>query len=103
MQGAALELAELRTTLIGKPPTMQLYSNQNGQLVTDGEQFLDLLVSQITNPVRWDRVMAAMQGHGAQIVELPPAGALSGLLKRGVEDCRTVPLRTPQDFEKVDL
>ena len=103
MQSAALELAELRTTLIGKPPTMQLYSNQNGQLVTDGEQFLDLLVSQITNPVRWDKVMTAMQGLGAQIVELPPAGALSGLLKRGVEDCRTVPLRTPQDFEKVDL
>lgn len=103
MESAAIELAGLRSTLIGKTPTMSLYSNQNGQLVTDGEHFLDLLVSQVTNPVRWDKVMAAMQGHGAQIVELPPAGALSGLLKRGVEDCRTVPLRTPQDFEKVEL
>jgi [acyl-carrier-protein] S-malonyltransferase len=102
MESAQLELAQLRTTLTGKTPIMKLYSNQDGQLVTDGEKFLDLLVSQVTNPVRWDKVMAAMQGHKAEIVELPPAGALSGLLKRGVEDCRTVPLRTPQDFEKVE-
>jgi [acyl-carrier-protein] S-malonyltransferase len=102
MDSAQLELAQLRSTLTGKTPIMKLYSNQDGQSVTDGEQFLDLLVSQVTNPVRWDRVMAAMQGHHAEIVELPPAGALSGLLKRGVEDCRTVPLRTPQDFEKVE-
>ena len=102
MDSAQLELAQLRTTLTGKTPIMKLYSNQDGQSVTDGEQFLDLLVSQVTNPVRWDKVMAAMQGHNAEIVELPPAGALSGLLKRGVEDCRTVPLRAPQDFEKVE-
>jgi [acyl-carrier-protein] S-malonyltransferase len=82
---------------------MKLFSNQSGQLVTDGNQFLDLLVSQVTSPVRWDLVMASFQGHNAEVVELPPAGTLSGLLKRGVEDCRTVPLRTPQDFEKVEL
>jgi [acyl-carrier-protein] S-malonyltransferase len=102
MDSAQLELAQFRSTLTGKTPIMNLYSNQDGQLVTNGEKFLDLLVSQVTNPVRWDKVMAAMQGHNAEIVELPPAGALSGLLKRGVEDCRTVPLRTPQDFEKVE-
>jgi [acyl-carrier-protein] S-malonyltransferase len=81
---------------------MNLYSNQGGQLVTDGETFLDLLVSQVTNPVRWDKVMVDLRGLEAEIVELPPAGALSGLLKRGVEDCRSVPLRNPQDFEKVE-
>lgn len=103
MEEARRELAQLRTTLTGKTPVMNLYSNQEGQLVEDGEQFLDLLVSQVTNPVRWDKVMLALGGQNAEIVELPPAGALSGLLKRGVDDCRTVPLRTPQDFEKVEL
>lgn len=102
MESARLELARFRASLAAKPPTLKLYSNQNGQLVTDGEEFLDLLVSQVTNPVRWDLIMASFQGHNAEVVELPPAGALSGLLKRGVEDCRTVPLRTPQDFEKVE-
>lgn len=103
MEGARLELAQLRTSLTGKTPVMKLYSNQAGQLVKDGEQFLDLLVSQVTSSVRWDKVMLAMTGQHAEIIELPPAGALSGLLKRGVDDCRTVPLRTPQDFEKVEL
>lgn len=102
MESARLELAELRATLRGQPPQLSLYSNQAGQLVDDGEKFLDLLVSQVTNPVRWDRVMIALQGSNAEVIELPPAGALSGLLKRGVEDCRAIPLRIPQDFEKVE-
>lgn len=102
MESARLELAELRATLRGQPPQLSLYSNQAGQLVDDGEKFLDLLVSQVTNPVRWDKVMIALQGSNAEVIELPPAGALSGLLKRGVEDCRAIPLRIPQDFEKVE-
>lgn len=102
MESARLELAELRATLRGQPPQLSLYSNQAGQLVDDGEKFLDLLVSQVTNPVRWDKVMIAFQGSNAEVIELPPAGALSGLLKRGVEDCRAIPLRIPQDFEKVE-
>ena len=103
MESARLELSQFRASLTAKTPTLKLFSNQSGQLVTDGDEFLDLLVSQVTSPVRWDLVMASFQGHNAEVVELPPAGALSGLLKRGVEDCRTVPLRTPQDFEKVEL
>lgn len=102
MESARVELAAMRRNLTGKTPVMNLYSNQGGQLVTDGETFLDLLVSQVTNPVRWDKVMVGLRGLEAEIVELPPAGALSGLLKRGVEDCRSVPLRNPQDFEKVE-
>lgn len=102
MESARLELAELRATLRGQPPQLSLYSNQAGQLVDDGEKFLDLLVSQVTNPVRWDKVMISLQGSNAEVIELPPAGALSGLLKRGVEDCRAIPLRIPQDFEKVE-
>jgi len=102
MESARVELAAMRRNLTGKTPVMNLYSNQGGQLVTDGETFLDLLVSQVTNPVRWDKVMVDLRGLEAEIVELPPAGALSGLLKRGVEDCRSVPLRNPQDFEKVE-
>lgn len=102
MESARLELAELRATLRGQPPQLSLYSNQAGQLVDDGEKFLDLLVSQVTNPVRWDKVMISLQGSNAEVIELPPAGALSGLLKRGVEDCKAIPLRIPQDFEKVE-
>ena len=82
-------------------PSIPLWSNQAGQLVTSGTEYLELLIHQVANPVRWDLVMQNFEGQDAEIIELAPAGALSGLLKRAVEDCRTVPLRSPQDFEKV--
>ena len=84
-----------------RDPSLPLWSNESGQLVESGQVFLDLLVHQVANPVRWDLVMENFVGESAEIIELSPAGALSGLLKRAVEDCRTVPLRSPQDFEKV--
>ena len=101
MEDAKQELAEHAAQVEAQNPTMPLWSNEAGQLVESGEDFLQLLVHQVANPVRWDRVMDQFKGLSAQIIELTPAGALSGLLKRVVEDCRTVPLRSPQDFEKV--
>jgi [acyl-carrier-protein] S-malonyltransferase len=100
MEEARAELAAFSSQVEVSDPTMKLWSNEAGQLVTSGEEFLTLLVNQVSNPVRWDKVMENFNSS-AQFVELPPAGALSGLLKRGVQDCRTVPLRSAQDFEKV--
>ena len=102
MDEARSSLSEAAAGVTTNDPSIKLWSNQAGQLISDGKEFLELLVSQVSSPVRWDKVMLSFEGLGAQVIELPPAGALSGLLKRGVEDCRTVPLRNPQDFEKVD-
>ncbi len=101
MQEAQNELREQADSISPSDPSMPLWSNQAGQLVQSGREFLDLLVHQVANPVRWDLVMENFVGQDAAIIELAPAGALSGLLKRAVEDCRTVPLRSPQDFERV--
>lgn len=101
MEEARQELAEHAAQVQAQDPTITLWSNEAGQLVQSGEEFIELLVHQVANPVRWDRVMDQFRGLSAQIIELTPAGALSGLLKRAVEDCRTVPLRSPQDFERV--
>lgn len=102
MESAKAELQEAAAALSPKDPSIPLYSNQAGQLVTSGHQFLELLVSQVTNPVRWDLVMDNFKGKNAEVIELLPAGALSGLFKRAVEDCRTVALKSPADFEKVE-
>ena len=101
METARQELEIHAQNIVPANPHMTIWSNQKGQAVTQGQEFLDLLVSQVTNPVRWDLVMNNFEGKQATIVELPPAGALSGLLKRAVQDCRTVPLKSPEDFEKV--
>ena len=101
MQDAQEELRLHAESISANDPSMPLWSNQAGQLVTSGTEYLRLLIHQVANPVRWDLVMRNFAGQDVEIIELAPAGALSGLLKRAVEDCRTVPLRSPQDFEKV--
>lgn len=102
MAPAVQELAAAATKVTARDPQLALYSNQRGQLVEKGSEFIELLVSQVSSPVRWDLVMANFVDQNAEVIELAPAGALSGLFKRAVQDCRTVPLKSPADFEKVE-
>lgn len=102
MAPAVQELATAATKVTARDPQLALYSNQRGQLVEKGSEFIELLVSQVSSPVRWDLVMANFVDQNAEVIELAPAGALSGLFKRAVQDCRTVPLKSPADFEKVE-
>jgi [acyl-carrier-protein] S-malonyltransferase len=83
-------------------PVFPLLSNADGTVVTSGAEELTRLVAQITKPVRWDRCMATLADLGVTAtVELPPSGALSGLVKRELKGTATVPLKTPADLDKV--
>lgn len=83
-------------------PTFPLLSNFDGTVVTSGADELTRLIAQVTRPVRWDACMATLAGLGVTAtVELPPAGALSGLVKRELKGTATVPLKSPDDLDKV--
>jgi hypothetical protein len=38
---------------------------------------------------------------GSETLELPPAGALSGLVKRGADNAGTLALKLPDDIQKI--
>ena len=100
MQPAVGELEQYVTTLEISDPNITLWSNQNGQLVSNGKEFINLLVGQIANSVRWDLCMEAMVNAGVTaVVELSPAGTLAGLAKRGMPGVEVVPLKEPKDLE----
>ena len=101
MQPAVTKLNEVAATVSASVPQMKLWSNVDGALVTDGERFLASLVSQVSNPVRWDLCMASIDKLSATVVELPPAGALAGLAKRGMPNSTAVALKNPTDLEKI--
>ena len=101
MQPAVTKLSEVAATVSASMPQMKLWSNVDGALVTDGEQFLASLVSQVSNPVRWDLCMVSIDKLSATVVELPPAGALAGLAKRGMPNSTAVALKNPTDLEKI--
>lgn len=100
MQPAVGELEQFVTSIEISDPMINLWSNQNGQLVSSGKEFLDLLVGQIANSVRWDLCMDAMVEAGVTaVIELSPAGTLAGLAKRGMPGVEVVALREPKDLE----
>ena len=101
MQPAVTKLSEVAATVSASVPQMKLWSNADGALVTDGERFLASLVSQVSNPVRWDLCMASIDKLSATVVELPPAGALAGLAKRGMPNSTAIALKNPTDLEKI--
>ena len=70
-------------SIIPADPTRPLLSNADGSVVDSGAEALRRLVSQVTRPVRWDACMAMLGDLGVTaVIELPPAGALVGLVKR---------------------
>jgi [acyl-carrier-protein] S-malonyltransferase len=81
-------------------PALKLWTNRDGSVVTDGARALELLVGQVASPVRWDLCMNSFVENGiAGLIELAPAGALTGLAKRGLRGVPTVAVKTPEDLD----
>lgn len=82
-------------------PTRPWLSNADGTVVTRGADALARLVAQVTLPVRWDSCMATLRELGVTaVIELPPAGALVGLVKRELKGTATLALKTSDDLDK---
>lgn len=102
MASAEHTLAEYAAQLATKDPSRPLLSNADGELVTDGAEMLRRLVAQVTRAVRWDSCMATL--HAMNItatIELPPAGTLSGLVRRDLKGTVTLALKAPEDLDTV--
>ena len=79
-------------------PTLPIWTNHSGREVSGGREFLDLLVGQVSSPVRWDKCMQAFGDAGVTgIIEVAPAGALVGLAKRALKGVPTLAVKTPED------
>jgi [acyl-carrier-protein] S-malonyltransferase len=80
-------------------PTLPIWTNHDGSRVDDGAAFVDLLVGQVSSPVRWDLTMQSFASEGVDgIIEIAPAGALVGLAKRALKGVPTVAIKTPDDL-----
>ncbi|MEJ3657552.1 ACP S-malonyltransferase [Actinomycetes bacterium KLBMP 9759] len=97
----AEEALRTRTTdLTTADPERPLLSNADGTVVTSGAEVLRRLVAQVTLPVRWNACMTTLRELGVTaVIELPPAGALVGLVKRELKGTATLALKTPDDLD----
>jgi [acyl-carrier-protein] S-malonyltransferase len=75
-------------------------SNRDGQVVHSGPEVLRRLVGQVSSPVRWDLCMQTMTDLGVTgILEMPPAGTLTGIAKRQLKGVETFALKTPDQLD----
>ena len=99
MSPAVEVLGGLARAIYTHDPRTRLLSNADGTVVHDGRDVLRRLVSQVSNPVRWDRCMESLLDLGITgLIEIPPAGTLANLAKRGMPGVEVVALRTPADL-----
>lgn len=81
-------------------PVVTLLSNADGTAVASGAEYLRRLVAQVTSPVRWDLCMQTMASLGVTgLLELPPAGTLTGIAKRNMPGVELFNLNTPDQID----
>ena len=100
MSPAVGHLAALARSVSVHDPRTAVISNRDGQVVHDGREVLARIVGQIAAPVRWDLCMDAMLDLGVTgILEMPPAGTLTGIAKRAMKGVETFALKTPDQLD----
>ena len=101
METAKVELGSLASSIRTENPKLLLWSNSDGARVDSGDKFLELLINQVSNPVRWDLTMDSMVSDGVSaVIELLPGGTLTGIAKRAMPGVATLALKSPEDLEK---
>jgi [acyl-carrier-protein] S-malonyltransferase len=100
MAPAVDRLASLARSVSTHDPRTPVISNRDGQVVHDGRDVLRRMVGQIANPVRWDLCLETMSDLGVTgILEMPPAGTLTGIAKRALKGVETFALKTPDQLD----
>lgn len=100
MRPAVERLHRLRAGMSVGDPRATVLSNRDGALVATGVEALDRIVGQVAHPVRWDLCMASMADLGVTgMLELTPAGTLTGLARRGLPGVATFALSTPDQID----
>ena len=101
MAPAVQHLAGLARSVSTHDPRTRIISNRDGQVVHDGRDVVARIVGQIASPVRWDLCLDTMADLGVTgILEMPPAGTLTGIAKRALRGVETFALTSPEQLDE---
>jgi [acyl-carrier-protein] S-malonyltransferase len=100
MAPAVGHLSMLARSVSTHDPRTPWISNRDGQVVQDGREIMKRIVGQIAQPVRWDLCMETMSDLGVTgMLEMPPAGTLTGIARRALPGVETFALKTPDQLD----
>ena len=103
MEPAAEKLAKALARVSFSDPQVPVYSNVTAEAVTCAGDIPDLLIKQLTNPVRWAASVENMT-NSAEVttyLELGPGKTLGGMISRTVKDVNCYNLDNLDDLERL--
>lgn len=84
-------------------PAFPVVSNATAEPVTNGAAARELLVRQLTSPVRWTDSIGAMTAAGVdRYYELGAGKVLTTLNRRNAKGAQCTPLGEPEDFDALE-
>jgi [acyl-carrier-protein] S-malonyltransferase len=91
MAPAASRLEVVLRTLRIRDLRVPLVTNVDADVLTEAAGVVDVLVRQVTSPVRWEEVITRLVKEGAEtFVEVGPGKVLSGLVRRIAPEVRVL-------------
>jgi [acyl-carrier-protein] S-malonyltransferase len=86
MEPARLGLSEYLENVVINRPSRPVVANVTGRPVDNPEEIRELLVRQLTAPVKWAQTMAFLKGENVtEVMEIGPGKVLTGLAKRAMQ------------------
>jgi [acyl-carrier-protein] S-malonyltransferase len=103
MEPAVVGLTDAIATSAFTDPIYPVYSNVTAEAATTATEAKDLLLRQLTSPVRWSTEIRNLASHfpDALFVEMGPGNVLTGLMGRLVKGPRTFACGTSADVDKL--
>lgn len=102
LKGAGERLSEVLEKISLQEIKIPYVSNVTAQMVTEREKVKELLVRQVSSPVRWQQCVETMIENGADtFVEIGPGRTLSGFMRKINRNVTVMNIQTAEDFLKV--
>ncbi len=101
MAPAATGLASALQAAHWSEPGVPVWSNVTAEAVTSSSGAREVLLRQLTSPVRWVEVIRSIAARfpGTTFVEMGPGAVLTGMVKRLAPDCRTITCGTVAEVD----
>jgi [acyl-carrier-protein] S-malonyltransferase len=103
MEPAVVGLTDAIATSAFMDPVFPVFSNVTADASTTATTAKELLLKQLTSPVRWSTEMRNIAGHfpDALYVEMGPGNVLTGLMGRLVKGTKTFACGTAAEVDKL--
>lgn len=102
MEPAKVGLEEYLSQMTFNDPAVPVVANVTAEAVISGDQIRQLLIEQVTAPVKWSQTMSYLSNNNVtKVIEIGPGKVLAGLARRDMNPETIINLDTLEDIENI--